>query len=113
MKVIFICATAYTIYLIRFAKPYSSVILKHFTETKSIGQTYDSKEDDFPCWITLVPGALLAAIAIHRDWTVLDLIWSFSIWLEAVTILPQLSMLYKKGEVRKLGMKVYFLSQNK
>ena len=42
---------------------------------------------------------MVAALLIHRDWTITDYIWSFSIWLEAVAIFPQLHMLTKIKEV--------------
>eukprot|EP00331_Platyophrya_macrostoma_P034215 CAMPEP_0176456736 /NCGR_PEP_ID=MMETSP0127-20121128/31473_1 /TAXON_ID=938130 /ORGANISM="Platyophrya macrostoma, Strain WH" /LENGTH=218 /DNA_ID=CAMNT_0017846767 /DNA_START=37 /DNA_END=693 /DNA_ORIENTATION=- len=88
MKLLFIGCTAYTIYLMKFEKPYCL--------------SYDPTGDDFPHWKVLIPGAMIAALIIHRDWTFLDYLWSFSIWLEAVTIFPQLSMLSKISEVENI-----------
>jgi len=88
MKMLFIGATFYIIYLMRFKKPYCL--------------SYDHLGDSFNHWQYLVPGALVAAIFIHRDWGFFDFLWSFSIWLEAVAIFPQLFMLSKLKEVENI-----------
>jgi hypothetical protein len=36
----------------------------------------------------LLLGALLLALIIHTDFQVFEMSWSFSIWLEALAILP-------------------------
>jgi len=88
MKILFISATAYTIFLMRFQKPYC--------------ESYDDLGDNFKHWLFLIPGACIAAIRIHRDWTFTDYIWSISIWLEAVAILPQLHMVGQLQEIENL-----------
>jgi len=88
MKTLFISAPAYIIFLMKFSKPYceSSHIL----------------DDNYKNWKSLIYGALVATIIIHRDWTFTDLIWSFSIWLEAVAIVPQLHMLIQNQQIENL-----------
>lgn len=88
MKTLFITATGYIINLMKFEKPYCV--------------SYDALGDDFKHWRYLVPGALVLALFIHRGWTITDYIWSFSIWLEAVAIFPQLHMLSKIREVENI-----------
>jgi ER lumen protein retaining receptor len=44
----------------------------------------------------------VAGLLINQDWTPFEMIWAFSIYLEAVAILPQLFLLQKQGEVENL-----------
>lgn len=41
-------------------------------------------------------------LLFHSDFTPFDLSWSFSIWLEALAIIPQLDMIRKNKEVENL-----------
>jgi len=88
MKILFISATAYTIFLMRFQKPYS--------------ESYDASVDNFKHWYFLILGACVAALIINGGWNMRDYIRSFSIWLEAVAIFPQLHMLIQLQEVENL-----------
>eukprot|EP01016_Furgasonia_blochmanni_P011372 TRINITY_DN1512_c0_g1_i1.p2 TRINITY_DN1512_c0_g1~~TRINITY_DN1512_c0_g1_i1.p2 ORF type:complete len:306 (-),score=73.90 TRINITY_DN1512_c0_g1_i1:118-987(-) len=90
MKIAFISSTVYIIYLMKFQKPYCL--------------SYDPLGDDFPHYKFLIPGAIVATILIHTDYSdsYFELIWSFSIWLEAVAIIPQLRMLTKIKEVENI-----------
>lgn len=49
--------------------------------------------------LIFISGAAAIALVINRGWTPTDYLWSFSIWLEAVAIFPQLRMLAKIKEV--------------
>jgi hypothetical protein len=80
MKITFIAATAYTIYLMKYKRPYCTV--------RIITQSYDSIGDEFPHWKILVPGAIVATLLINIDWTLWDLTHSFTLWLEAVAFFP-------------------------
>ena len=66
MKILFIGLTAYTIYVMKFKKPYNLSL--------------DKESDSFPHYY-LYGAALLAAIVIHKSLNPLDFLWSFSIWL--------------------------------
>jgi len=46
--------------------------------------------------------ALLAVINLHEDRTLTNYIWSFSIWLEAAAIGPQIYMLIQNQEIENL-----------
>jgi ER lumen protein retaining receptor len=41
--------------------------------------------------------ALLASLLIHTEFSLWEMTWSFSLWLEAVAILPQINILNKYG----------------
>jgi len=101
MKILFIASTAYTLYLFR-SRYY---------------KTYSKAEDWFPrpFWYLILP-CLVLAILWHQAFTpfevsllsshlvpitsshLMQIIWAFSIFLEAVAILPQLFMIQKSTE---------------
>jgi ER lumen protein retaining receptor len=78
MKLVFIVLTGYTMYLMRVKKPFSL--------------SYDKESDTFPHYYIYL-AALLMAVLIHKSLNPMDFLWSFSIWLEALAILPQLFMI--------------------
>ena len=41
--------------------------------------------------------AAVLALLIHTEFTLWELTWSFSLWLEAVAIMPQINILSKLG----------------
>ena len=65
-----------------------------FTKLK---ETYDSKYDTFRIELLIIPAGLLAFFVNH-EFTFMEVLWTFSIYLESVAILPQLLMLIKSGE---------------
>lgn len=85
MKILFLSSSAYTIYLIKYR-------YKH---------TYDHVHDTFRIPF-LFAGAAFCAIVFHLRLTVFEIVWAFSIFLEAVAILPQLFLLQKTGEVENI-----------
>lgn len=56
----------------------------------------------------LLGGAIIAALLFHLKFTVTELIWAFSIWLESVSILPQLFMVQRTGEAESLTVHYIF-----
>ncbi|POY71437.1 hypothetical protein BMF94_5750 [Rhodotorula taiwanensis] len=85
MKIFFISSSAYLLYLIKGRyKP-----------------TQDPAIDTFRLEYILGPCAVLALIFNYK-FTVLEILWSFSIFLEAVAILPQLFMLSRTGEAETI-----------
>lgn len=85
MKIMFIVATYGTLYLI-------------YIKFKV---TYDRSHDTFRVEYLLVPTALLALVVNH-GFKPLEIFWVFSIYLEAVAILPQLFMISKTGEAESI-----------
>ncbi len=88
-KILFISATSYIIYLIRFKRPFC------------LG--YDPKSDSLNHYLFIYPAVLLVTIVFHlssrQQYYYYEYFWSFSVWLEAVAIVPQLYIVYKKREV--------------
>jgi ER lumen protein retaining receptor len=85
LKLLFLASTFYCVYLLR-------VKYRH---------TYDRSHDTVRVSILLGASALLALIFPQR-YSVLEILWSFSQFLEAVAIFPQLWLLRRTGEVENL-----------
>lgn len=85
MKIVFIGASLATVYLI-FAK---------------FRATYDRNHDSFRIEFLLIPAVALSLL-INHDFTVLEVLWTFSIYLESVAILPQLFLVSKTGEAESI-----------
>jgi len=63
--------------------------------------TYDGNHDTFRIEFLLLPSALLGMLLNH-EFTVMEILWTFSIYLESVAILPQLFMVSKTGEAESI-----------
>ncbi|RNA43611.1 ER lumen retaining receptor [Brachionus plicatilis] len=63
--------------------------------------TYDRNHDTFRVEFLLIPSAVLALL-INHEFDVLEILWTFSIYLESVAILPQLFMVSKTGEAESI-----------
>ncbi|XP_074584480.1 ER lumen protein-retaining receptor-like isoform X1 [Curcuma longa] len=76
---------------------------------KVVRQTYNKNEDTFRHFFLLVPCFVLALL-IHHSFTIIEILWTFSIYLEAVAILPQLVLLQRSRNIDNLtGNYVFFL----
>lgn len=80
MKFVFIGLTIYTCYLCILRKP--SCL------------SYNKELDSFPHYYLYLAAAVMTMI-IHKSFLPIQLLWSYSQWLEAFAILPQLMMIYK------------------
>ncbi|KAE8348122.1 ER lumen protein retaining receptor-domain-containing protein [Aspergillus coremiiformis] len=80
-KILFIASSAYIIYLM----------------LNDYKPTHDPNIDTFQVQYLLGFSALLAFLFPH-DYSISEIFWTFSIWLESVAILPQLFMLQRTGE---------------
>jgi len=85
MKIIFIVAAYATVYLM-------------YIKFKA---TYDHNHDTFRMEFLVIP-ALALALLINHELTVLEVLWTFSIYLESVAILPQLFLVSKTGEAESI-----------
>ncbi|XP_076630207.1 ER lumen protein-retaining receptor-like [Colletes latitarsis] len=85
MKVIFLITTYFTIYLM-------------YVKCKA---TYDHKYDTFRSEILIV-AALILALFVNDDFTIINVAWTFSIYLESVAILPQLFLMSKTGKAETI-----------
>src|ERR1700712_3936555 len=80
-KLLFLASSGYTIYLM----------------TTSYKPTHDPNLDTFKVQY-LLGGALALAIIYPYKYTPFEIMWTFSIWLESVAIMPQLLMLQRTSE---------------
>uniref|UniRef100_A0A8D8UCW1 ER lumen protein-retaining receptor n=1 Tax=Cacopsylla melanoneura TaxID=428564 RepID=A0A8D8UCW1_9HEMI len=85
MKVVFLAASFGTVYLM-------------YVKFKA---TYDHNHDTFRAEFIVLPAALLALI-INHEFTIFEVLWTFSIYLESVAILPQLFLVSKTGEAESI-----------
>ncbi|EDV58545.1 ER lumen protein-retaining receptor [Drosophila erecta] len=85
MKVLFLATSGATVYLM-------------YVKFKA---TYDHNHDSFRIEFLLVPCALLALV-INHEFTVMEVLWTFSIYLESVAILPQLFLVSRTGEAESI-----------
>ncbi|XP_059158875.1 ER lumen protein-retaining receptor 2 isoform X1 [Physella acuta] len=85
MKVFFISTSLLTVYLMYF----------------KFRATYDSNHDTFRVEFLVVPVGGLAFLVNH-EFSALEILWTFSIYLESVAILPQLFMMSKTGEAETI-----------
>lgn len=93
-----------------FISPYNS-IMKLFFLSSSIGTvylmwvkfkaTYDRNNDSLRVEFLIIPAALLALL-INHEFTVMEILWTFSIYLESVAIMPQLFMLSRTGNAETI-----------
>jgi len=88
LKVLFIGCSGAIVYFMRLGAPQRA--------------TYNPDLDAFPIQYVLGPCALLGVIVNQDHYSPFEMIWAFSIYLEAVAILPQLFLLQKQGEVENL-----------
>ena len=88
MKILYISATAYTIFLMRKKRPYCG--------------TYDPACDEFPHYLYIYPGVFIVTLVFHSKFTVVDFLWSYSLWLEAVAFIPQIIILNKMQTVENI-----------
>jgi len=84
MKMFFILSKCTVVYLIFF--------------NNDIKKTYAKNFDTLRIEILLIPCALLALLFNH-EFSAMEVLWTFSIYLEAVVILPQLWMVRKMGVI--------------
>lgn len=98
MKVLYISATSYIIYMVRYTEPFKT--------------NYDKQQDSWRhLEFAAAPCAVIGLItSIYQGFDVLEFFWYVSIYLEAMAICPQLILLQRYREVENLtGHYVLFL----
>ncbi|KAK6123968.1 hypothetical protein DH2020_042313 [Rehmannia glutinosa] len=74
-----------------------------------VRRSYDRELDTFRHYF-LVGVSFILALLVHEKFSFQEIFWAFSIYLEAVAILPQLVLLQRSGNVDNLaGQYVFFL----
>lgn len=86
LKIVYLAATYYTIYLI----------------TRTYKTTYDAEHDNFGIMYLIVPAAILGLVISSDHTSITEILWTFSIVLESVAILPQIFLLQKTGAVENI-----------
>lgn len=94
MKIIYILTSFRIVHYMRF--------------DKVVKQTYDKDQDTFRYVFLIVPCALLALL-IHNAWRPTELLWTFSIYLESIAILPQLVLMQRTQNIDNLTGNYVFL----
>ncbi|TKY60069.1 ER lumen protein-retaining receptor A [Spatholobus suberectus] len=87
MKVVFIASSLAIVWCMRFHP--------------MVRRSYDRELDTFRHYF-LVGASFALALLLHEKFTVQEIFWAFSIYLEAVAILPQLVLLQRSGNVDNL-----------
>mmetsp|Transcript_20 Transcript_20/g.44 ORF Transcript_20/g.44 Transcript_20/m.44 type:complete len:224 (+) Transcript_20:105-776(+) len=85
-KIVFLAVSIMTVYLMRFR----------------YAHTYDKEHDTFRVEFLIAP-CLLLALVWNLAFEFTEILWAFSIYLEAVAILPQLFLLQRTGEVETMN----------
>jgi len=83
MKIFFISTSVLIVYLIKFKRPYSD--------------TYDKAKDVFFLPFIIVP-CLVLALLINEFFTLTEILWTFSLYVETVAILPQLIVVHNYAQ---------------
>jgi len=84
-KIVFIAAQVYTIYLM----------------LNDYKPTHDPNQDTFKVEY-LLGGAAVMGILFPPKYELGEMLWAFSLWLESVSILPQLFMLQRTGDAETI-----------
>ncbi|XP_076163732.1 ER lumen protein-retaining receptor [Ptiloglossa arizonensis] len=85
MKIFFI-ATSYAIVFLMYVK---------------FKATYDHNHDTFRIEFLILP-TLMLALLINHEFAIVEILWTFSIYLESIAILPQLFLVSKTGEAESI-----------
>ncbi|ODV80613.1 ER lumen protein retaining receptor [Suhomyces tanzawaensis NRRL Y-17324] len=85
LKIVFIGSSSYTVYLM----------------TNKYKKDIQANVDSFPSRY-LIGGSFVLSLIFTYHYRIPDVLWSFSIWLEAVAILPQLFILQRTGEAENI-----------
>uniref|UniRef100_A0A0D6QRW6 ER lumen protein-retaining receptor n=1 Tax=Araucaria cunninghamii TaxID=56994 RepID=A0A0D6QRW6_ARACU len=86
----------------------SFTIVWYMRYHKVVRQTYDKDQDTFRHYLLVLPCFVLALL-IHRNFTMREVLWTFSLYLEAVAILPQLVLLQRVRNIDNLTGNYVFL----
>jgi len=94
MKIIYLVTAFWIVYLMR-----ADIVVR---------QTYDKERDTFRYIFLIVPCMILAFL-IHYSSSLTEILWTFSIYLEAVAIFPQLVLMQRTQNIDNLTGNYVFL----
>merc|ERR1711998_123048 len=78
-------------------------ILWLMTKDPQISQTYDKEKQDTVRLEFIIAPCVLLALVTTVEYSVMEVLWTISVYLEAVAILPQLFLLQRTGECEALS----------
>jgi len=94
MKIVYLSASATIVYYIRRKQPWKA--------------TYKPGEDSFlHVQYAIAPCAVLALL-VHSEFSFMEVLWTFSIYLEAIAIMPQLILMQRYGNIENLTANYVF-----
>lgn len=94
MKIIYILTSIWIVHYMRF--------------DRVVKQTYDREQDTFR-YVFLIAPCLFLAMIIHYSSSLTEILWTFSIYLESVAILPQLVLMQRTQNIDNLTGNYVFL----
>lgn len=94
MKIFFITSTGYILYLIKVQYRYAYITHAYRTRHEA---DIDSIRLEW-----LLGGPAILALLFHYKFTFKEILWAYSIFLEAVAILPQMFLLQRLGEAETI-----------
>ncbi|KAG6505426.1 hypothetical protein ZIOFF_037782 [Zingiber officinale] len=83
-------------------------IVLYIRRHKIVRRSYDKDQDTFRHFFLVLP-CLLLALVINEKFTLKEVMWTFSLFLEAVAILPQLVLLQRTKNIDNLTGQYVFL----
>ncbi|QDZ21409.1 ER lumen protein-retaining receptor [Chloropicon primus] len=86
----------------------TSMIVWYMRRHRNVKLTYDRDHDTFRYLFLVAPCAVLSLL-INARYNLFEILWTFSIYLEAVAILPQLVLLQRTKNVDNLTGNYVFL----
>lgn len=88
MKLVFILTSFLVCYLMKWKTPYKD--------------TYDKKADNFQILYIIIPCAMMATFTCYLDgeFFITEVLWTFSIYLEAIAIIPQLFVVHENARTK-------------
>merc|ERR1712130_154619 len=86
----------------------SFTILYYMRVHRVVRRTHDKEQDTFRVVFLIGPCAV-AALLINQEFSMMEILWTFSIYLEAVAILPQLVLLQRTQNIDNLTGNYVFL----
>ncbi|KAI3676876.1 hypothetical protein L1987_86490 [Smallanthus sonchifolius] len=83
-------------------------IVWYIRHHRVVRRSYDKDQDTFRHYFLILP-CLLLALLVNETFTFKEVMWTFSIYLEAVAILPQLVLLQRTRNIDNLTGQYVFL----
>ncbi|GKV28699.1 hypothetical protein SLEP1_g37716 [Rubroshorea leprosula] len=83
-------------------------IVWYIRHHKVVRRSYDKDQDTFRHYFLVLP-CLFLALLINERFTFMEVMWTFSLYLKAVAILPQLVLLQRTRNIDNLTGQYVFL----